>query len=318
MAIPNAQVALLQPDGTLTLPWRLFMQGLGSSSGTVTPAEIAALEAAIAIAAAEAAAASSQASAALAEAMATLSVAQGALALASVGIGDDPEAINIATGTGLTGGPITSTGTISIAPTAVTAGSYTNTNLTVNAEGQITVAANGSGGGGAIVLISEVVTSSSQTSVTFSTISGSYRDLIVKFRGRSLYAAGAFDEVCIQINGDTGNNYLDQTIQANSTTLSAAQQGPRGFIDVGKITSATASSGYAGAGELTIYNYVGTSFFKELIGKNFSHNDISVGLVVEDIGGTWTSMLAVNAVEVFLFSGLGFVDNTVISLYGSL
>jgi hypothetical protein len=54
---------------------------------------------------------------------------------------------SIATGTGLTGGPITSTGTIDIANTGVTAGSYTNANITINAQGQITLAANGAAGG---------------------------------------------------------------------------------------------------------------------------------------------------------------------------
>ena len=55
----------------------------------------------------------------------------------------------ISTGIGLTGGPITTTGTISLAPIAgLTAGSYTNTNLTVNAEGQITNASNGAPGSG--------------------------------------------------------------------------------------------------------------------------------------------------------------------------
>ncbi len=49
----------------------------------------------------------------------------------------------INTGTGLTGGPITTTGTISIANTTVAPGSYVLTNLTVNAQGQITNAANG-------------------------------------------------------------------------------------------------------------------------------------------------------------------------------
>jgi hypothetical protein len=50
---------------------------------------------------------------------------------------------SITTGTGLTGGPITTTGTISIDTTGVVAGVYTNANITVNAQGQITVAGSG-------------------------------------------------------------------------------------------------------------------------------------------------------------------------------
>ena len=134
------------------------------------------------------------------------------------------------TGTGLTGGPIVSAGTISLANTAVTAGSYGSATqvgqFTVNAQGQLTSASNTTITPSGIGAVASVAGTANEITVTGTTNVVASLPSALTFTGKTV-TGGTFSMTAATVGADTvTTNTASQTlsnkaISGASNTLNA-------------------------------------------------------------------------------------------------
>ena len=135
---------------------------------------------------------------------------------------------SVATGTGLTGGPITSTGTISIASTAVSAATYgSSTNVgqfTVNAQGQLTFAGDVAISASSIGAVTSVSGTANEITATGTTSVTLALPAALTFTGKTV-TDGTFNMAAATVGGvavvtTTGTQTLtNKTISGASNTL---------------------------------------------------------------------------------------------------
>jgi hypothetical protein len=168
--------------------------------------------------------------------------------------------------------------------------------------------------GASFVKIAEQTPTGTGT-VTFSSL-GSYTHLKILYSGRSTNASTSvsFD---MRFNADTGANYDRQKMSAAATTQTDTESLGQTLInEAGVVSGSTAPSGACGAGEITIYNYRGTAFWKRITMVFGIQSATSSGGLSSRVNvGTWRSTAAITSVSMILQSGNWDTGSTV-SLYG--
>jgi len=145
---------------------------------------------------------------------------------------------------------------------------------------------------------------SAAASVTFSSIPGTYTDLVLVVNGKCTSGSVTFK---LQYNSDTGSNYSATVLGGDGTSAFSVRNTSQSSTNLGIIGAEF------GTTVINIMNYANTTTYKTAI-SSYKMTSSAYGEAGAKVG-LWSSTAAINAVTVLVTSST-FTTGSTFSLYG--
>jgi hypothetical protein len=146
---------------------------------------------------------------------------------------------------------------------------------------------------------------SAAASVTFSSIPGTYTDLVIVVNCGNSIGNGYF--LSLQFNSDTGSNYSSTWLYADGSSASSVRESSTNRIFCGWSTNAVSGTSFI----INIQNYSNTTTNKTTINR-FGAAAYRLGAIV----GLYRSTSAITSVVINSESASNFLTGSTFSLYG--
>jgi hypothetical protein len=146
---------------------------------------------------------------------------------------------------------------------------------------------------------------SSASSVTFSSISGAYTDIILVCNAVTSVTTG---QIAIRLNGDTGTNYSRTILWGNGTTTGSYRNSNENYAFTGFYTNLWTNPTTV---IFNINNYSNATTNKTILGRSSNTAEASMASV-----NLWRNTAAITSIELTISGGSSYSTGSMFTLYG--
>jgi hypothetical protein len=161
--------------------------------------------------------------------------------------------------------------------------------------------------------IATVTAAGGETSLTFSSIAGTYKSLQMRYIGMDNSGGTSAGALKIRLNSDAAANYTEHQLRGNGTTAVASGVTSRNELRMDYGVTQSGSTSTFAVGLMDLVDYANTTKYKTM--RGFGGQDKNgTGFIVLS-SGLWLNTAAVTTIQVLPESS-AFAAGTTFALYG--